>query len=124
MVTGPAWTRGEIEKPAGRKSMGSWTAAVVTSAFEYVLPQSDDGSGVQASVKVYTEEQQARLGCPAALTNVALSDAACVAPVCLLYLRQHRLLRASLKLLPCRHRISRIPLHICICICICICSMT
>ena len=38
MALGPAWTRGEIEKPAGTKDMGSWTAAV------------------------YTDEQQARLG--------------------------------------------------------------
>jgi len=38
MVLGPAWTRGEIERPAGTKNMGSWTAAV------------------------YTPEQQARLG--------------------------------------------------------------
>jgi hypothetical protein len=36
-VIGPAWTRGEIEAPAGTKNMGTWTAAV------------------------YTEEQQARL---------------------------------------------------------------
>ena len=35
---GPAWTRGEMERPAGEKSMGTWTAAV------------------------YTPEQQARLG--------------------------------------------------------------
>ncbi len=35
---GPAWTRGEIERPAGEKNMGTWTAAV------------------------YTEEQQRRLG--------------------------------------------------------------
>jgi len=35
---GPAWTRGEIEKPLGTKSMGTWEALV------------------------YTEEQQARLG--------------------------------------------------------------
>ena len=35
---GPAWTRGEIERPAGSKDMGGWTAAV------------------------YTPEQQARLG--------------------------------------------------------------
>ena len=27
---GPAWTRGEIEAPAGEKNMGSWTAAVYT----------------------------------------------------------------------------------------------
>jgi len=38
MVLGPAWTRGEIEAPAGEKQMGSMTAAV------------------------YTEEQQARFG--------------------------------------------------------------
>ncbi|KOO27617.1 hypothetical protein Ctob_011189, partial [Chrysochromulina tobinii] len=35
---GPAWTRGELERPAGEKDMGGWKAAV------------------------YTEEQQARLG--------------------------------------------------------------
>merc|ERR1712187_377337 len=35
---GPAWTRSEIEKPAGTKDMGTWSAAV------------------------YTEEQQTRLG--------------------------------------------------------------
>lgn len=35
---GPAWTRGEIERPEGEKNMGTWTAAV------------------------YTEEQQRRLG--------------------------------------------------------------
>ena len=27
---GPAWTRGEMERPAGEKSMGTWTAAVYT----------------------------------------------------------------------------------------------
>ena len=37
MVVGPAWTRGEIERPLGERDMGGWTAAV------------------------YTEEQQARL---------------------------------------------------------------
>ena len=35
---GPAWTRGELERPAGEKDMGGWKAAV------------------------FTEEQQARLG--------------------------------------------------------------
>lgn len=29
---GPAWTRGEIEKPAGTKDMGGWTAGAATSA--------------------------------------------------------------------------------------------
>ncbi|CAE7532766.1 unnamed protein product [Symbiodinium pilosum] len=38
MVVGPAWTRGEMERPAGRKNMGTWIAGV------------------------YTEEQQRRLG--------------------------------------------------------------
>mmetsp|Transcript_53836 Transcript_53836/g.125532 ORF Transcript_53836/g.125532 Transcript_53836/m.125532 type:complete len:437 (-) Transcript_53836:94-1404(-) len=38
MVLGPAWTRGEIEPPAGTKNMGTWTASV------------------------YSPEQQARLG--------------------------------------------------------------
>ena len=37
-AVGPAWTRGEIEAPAGTKDMGGWTAGV------------------------YTPEQQARLG--------------------------------------------------------------
>ena len=46
---GPAWTRGEIEKPAGEKDMGSWKALV------------------------YTEEQQARLGGqPVAQVELAL----------------------------------------------------
>lgn len=38
MVIGPAWTRGEIEKPAGERDKGSWTALY------------------------YTDEQQSRLG--------------------------------------------------------------
>ena len=37
-MIGPAWTRGEMEKPLGQESRGTWTAAV------------------------YTAEQQARLG--------------------------------------------------------------
>lgn len=31
MVIGPAWTRGEIERPQGTKDMGSWKAAVYTT---------------------------------------------------------------------------------------------
>ena len=27
-LVGPAWTRGEIEKPAGKKDMGGWQALV------------------------------------------------------------------------------------------------
>jgi hypothetical protein len=29
-MVGPAWTRGEIEAPAGEENMGSWTAHVYT----------------------------------------------------------------------------------------------
>eukprot|EP00618_Florenciella_parvula_P035784 CAMPEP_0119478320 /NCGR_PEP_ID=MMETSP1344-20130328/8113_1 /TAXON_ID=236787 /ORGANISM="Florenciella parvula, Strain CCMP2471" /LENGTH=586 /DNA_ID=CAMNT_0007512483 /DNA_START=41 /DNA_END=1797 /DNA_ORIENTATION=+ len=52
---GPAWTRGEIEKPAGEKDMGSWKALV------------------------YTEEQQARLGVNEAGEKVE-AEAAAAAP--------------------------------------------
>jgi hypothetical protein len=29
-VIGPAWTRGEFEKPAGQRDMGGWTSAIYT----------------------------------------------------------------------------------------------
>ncbi|CAE7312892.1 unnamed protein product [Symbiodinium natans] len=59
MVIGPAWTRGEIEKPAGTKNMGSWTAAV------------------------YTPEQQARLGVDESGNKVAdLAQAAAPPKLC------------------------------------------
>merc|ERR1719183_2283351 len=50
MVVGPAWTRGEIEKPQGEKNMGTWTAGV------------------------YTAEQQARLGVDEAGNKVTAPD--------------------------------------------------
>ena len=31
MALGPAWTRGEMERPAGQRNMGTWTAAVYTA---------------------------------------------------------------------------------------------
>ena len=38
---GPAWTRGEIEAPAGTQNMGSWTASVYT-------PEQQERLGVDA----------------------------------------------------------------------------
>ena len=56
---GPAWTRGEIEKPAGTKDMGGWTAGATTS----VPPASMlESLRLSPSHQVYTAEQQARLG--------------------------------------------------------------
>ena len=40
---GPAWTRGEIERPAGEENMGAWTAAVYTE--EQQRRQARSGSG-------------------------------------------------------------------------------
>jgi len=89
-AVGPAWTRGEIEAPAGEKDMGGWTASVYTEEQQARLGVDADGhkpemiGGMRtigpawtrgeiekpAGVKdmggwtagVYTEEQQARLG--------------------------------------------------------------
>ena len=42
-ATGPAWTRGEIEKPTGTKDMGGWTSLVAHLAFKLNrLMQCDD----------------------------------------------------------------------------------
>uniref|UniRef100_A0A7S1J4I9 FAD-binding domain-containing protein n=1 Tax=Eutreptiella gymnastica TaxID=73025 RepID=A0A7S1J4I9_9EUGL len=58
---GPAWTRGEIEPPLGRRDMGSWTAAVYTieqqerlGVDEYGNAQatSPQESGAQASKSI------------------------------------------------------------------------
>jgi len=40
---GPAWTRGEIEKPAGTKDMGGWTAAFYTEEQQARLRVTEDG---------------------------------------------------------------------------------
>mmetsp|Transcript_98604 Transcript_98604/g.136830 ORF Transcript_98604/g.136830 Transcript_98604/m.136830 type:complete len:293 (+) Transcript_98604:88-966(+) len=89
MVIGPAWTRGEIERPAGSRNMGTWTAAVytqeqqqrlgvdeygqkVTSApmtvnlggaqYNISLPLVEDIGSWKISHFGYTPEQEARLG--------------------------------------------------------------
>jgi hypothetical protein len=43
-TTGPAWTRGEIEAPAGEKDMGGWAAAVYTEEQQQRLGVTEDGS--------------------------------------------------------------------------------
>lgn len=49
MVVGPAWTRGEIERPAGTKDMGSWTAAVYTPEQQARLGVDEQGNKVPAA---------------------------------------------------------------------------
>eukprot|EP01050_Picozoa_sp_SAG11_P033559 SAG11_NODE_11453_length_759_cov_3.169697_1_plen_115_part_00 len=43
---GPAWTRGEIERPAGTKNMGGWTAAVYTTEQQRRLRVTERGDPV------------------------------------------------------------------------------
>ena len=43
-AVGPAWTRGEIEKPAGEKDMGGWGAAVYTEEQQARLSVAEDGT--------------------------------------------------------------------------------
>ena len=45
---GPAWTRGEMERPAGEKSMGTWTAAVFTPEQQARLHVDEMGEPVVA----------------------------------------------------------------------------
>ena len=40
---GPAWTRGDIEAPAGEKDMGTWTAAVYTPEQQERLNVDEQG---------------------------------------------------------------------------------
>ena len=55
---GPAWTRGEIERPAGTKSMGSWTAAVYTP--EQQLRLGVDEQGQQRSAATASSAPKTR----------------------------------------------------------------
>lgn len=47
---GPAWTRGEIERPAGEQDMGGWTAAVYTAEQQARLGVDKDGNKVVGKV--------------------------------------------------------------------------
>ena len=44
---GPAWTRGEIEKPAGERNMGSWVMAVYTEEQQARLSVDAEGQAVE-----------------------------------------------------------------------------
>ena len=46
-VIGPAWTRGEIEAPAGTKDMGGWQAAVYTEEQQKRLGVDEQGSSCE-----------------------------------------------------------------------------
>ena len=46
---GPAWARGEVEKPRGQESRGTWTAAVYTLAQQARLNVDEKGSPVKVS---------------------------------------------------------------------------
>eukprot|EP00911_Craspedida_sp_UC1_P000281 UC1_evm1s215 len=85
---GPAWTRGDMEAPAGEKDMGGWTASVYTEEQQKRLGVDEQGHKADTpvhakgpawtrgemeapageknmgtyTVGVYTEEQQKRLG--------------------------------------------------------------
>jgi len=48
-VVGPAWTRGEIEKPAATKDMGGWTSLVYTQEQQIRLGVDEQGNKVAAS---------------------------------------------------------------------------
>jgi len=47
-ATGPAWTRGELEKPAGERDMGTWKAAVYTDAQKLRLGVDSEGEAVSS----------------------------------------------------------------------------
>jgi len=49
---GPAWTRGEMERPAGEKSMGTWTAAVYTEEQQERLNVDEMGEPLPAQEPV------------------------------------------------------------------------
>ena len=58
-AVGPAWTRGEIEQPAGEKDMGGWTAAVYTDEQQARLGVSADGTPLAAAPPPETPAESA-----------------------------------------------------------------
>ena len=56
MVVGPAWTRGEIERPAGERNMGTWTAAVYTEEQQRRLGVTESGEPAATSMAVPFKE--------------------------------------------------------------------
>lgn len=50
-LAGPAWTRGEMERPAGTKDMGGWKALVYTPEQQERLGVDQDGKPVTKPVE-------------------------------------------------------------------------
>jgi hypothetical protein len=50
-ISGPAWTRGEIERPEGTKDMGTWTAAVYTAEQQARLGVDEQGNKIKQESK-------------------------------------------------------------------------
>ena len=48
-LAGPAWTRGEIEPPAGEKDMGTWVSAVYTPEQQARLGVDESGAPLNAA---------------------------------------------------------------------------
>ena len=55
---GPAWTRGEIEKPAGEENMGTWTAAVYTPEQMARLNVDKFGEKIEAKKEKVQKEKK------------------------------------------------------------------
>ena len=49
-TVGPAWTRGEVEAPAGERDMGTWKAAVYTDEQKRRLGMDSDGGSFDSEV--------------------------------------------------------------------------
>lgn len=49
-TVGPAWTRGEVEAPAGERDMGTWKAAVYTDEQKRRLGMDSDGGSFDSDV--------------------------------------------------------------------------
>ena len=52
---GPAWTRGEMERPAGQRNMGTWTAAVYTAEQQRRLGVDEMGRPSAGTLSPRTE---------------------------------------------------------------------
>ena len=50
LADGPAWTRGEIEAPAGEKNMGTFTIGVYTAEQQARLGVDEEGNTVSPPI--------------------------------------------------------------------------
>jgi len=66
---GPAWTRGEIEKPEGIEDMGSWTAAVYSQEQQNRLGVDKNGAAMPVNIEVEPTMVGGKGGCGPAWTR-------------------------------------------------------